>query len=301
MTSGCGKLLLGDHVAIANASTTHLNSALPRQLRLLISWTVSFHSVLETVTPESRDDLLEEIQHFVETLKVKKGLAADLRDQFRSLADNVRLFLDKITLVLEQADAGLQQELKSAQGSIESLSKELDELEKKIKTLTIGTISEVAVGAVAAGVAIFTFNLFAVVTAVSCFVGSIATGVEIDEAKYRKTACQDNLAQAHKNLTEIKGRQALLKQYTEELEQVKHTINGVAEQIATIATIWEMIHLDMHRLSENLAKTVSGNAPLTKFFMTKIMGTKAVYAHLHLLLQMYVEEVAPVMSGREMA
>jgi len=249
------------------------------------------NAVLGDVAPPDGTDLKIELEQFMKQLKKKEEEALSVKDKFQQLADDVGLFSAKIDVALAEAAAAIKAAIQKAQDELKTLEKKLADLNEKIKSLGIATITEVATGAVAAGVAIFTLNPVAIFTAISSFIAAIGTGIALKKAMDERSTCLDDIEKKKREIQQLNERDELLKKYKEKLEATKGIVANISSQIAVIANIWQTINLDMHALNEDLNNNIGPDTKITKFFLKKLAVAKEIYQHLILLLETYVEEV----------
>ncbi|KAJ3007918.1 hypothetical protein NUW54_g3358 [Trametes sanguinea] len=254
-------------------------------------------AILTDVNAEDRAALKEELQGFVTKLEAKAADALDTKNDFTRLAEDIRVFTAVIEETLKKASGRLTADMDIVKAKLESLRKQLEEVQAKMKSMGIACVASLAVGAVAAGVAIFTLSPAAMFLAVSSVFSAIGTGIKVAQAKKEAAKLEEDIKKAEAELAELLAREQLLAKYQGSLEGTKKDVMGLAAKVDTIAGIWQYLKGDMVSLHEQLSLSVDPDMPLTSRFMRKIKATREVYMRLATLLDMYAKGQEAAMAA----
>ncbi|KAH9887219.1 hypothetical protein C8Q73DRAFT_256746 [Cubamyces lactineus] len=246
-------------------------------------------AILTDVDQSCYGDLQIELQAFVKKLESKAAEALQTKNEFTRLADDLRLFAQTVEEAVKKAGARLDNDLTAARAHLHNLQAQLEEVYHKMKNMGIACVASLAVGAVAAGVAIITLSPVAMFFAVTSVISALTTGIKYAEAKKEATRIEGEIQECNRKIAELMAKEQLLKKYQEGLEATKKEITGLAGKVDTIANIWQYLRSDMIQLSEQLALATDPDMPVTKRFLRKVAATRELYMKLATLLDMYAK------------
>ncbi|KAJ7724626.1 hypothetical protein B0H16DRAFT_1785603 [Mycena metata] len=138
-------------------------------------------TVLGDVTEAGGKDLAAELRAFMKQLGPKEAGALEMKNKFQKLAEDVIRFNVKIDVAAAKADAKIKGDLDDARTRLASLTQELEAWNQTMNASTGEIIGALAVGAGQAALALFSFNLFGMMSAIPPL-GFPATIVLVDSS-----------------------------------------------------------------------------------------------------------------------
>ncbi|KAL1943855.1 hypothetical protein VTO73DRAFT_3673 [Trametes versicolor] len=247
------------------------------------------NALLTDVDQASFGDLQIELQAFVAKLEAKAQDALRTQNNFATLATDLRLFESVVEDAIRKAGARVGDDLTAARARLSTLQNQLAEVSSKMSSMGIACVSSLAVGAVSAGIAIFTLSPVAMFMAVSSVISAVGTGIKYAEAKKEASRLESEIQECNNQIAELMAKEELLNKYRQSLDATKRDIEGLAGKIDTIAGIWQYLKTDMLLLKEQLALSVDPDMPITRRFLKKIAATRELYVKLGTLLDMYAK------------
>ncbi|CDO77961.1 hypothetical protein BN946_scf184971.g11 [Trametes cinnabarina] len=246
-------------------------------------------AILTDVEADQRAALREELEGFVKKLEVKASDALNTKNEFTRLAEDIRVFAAVMEETLKRASGRLTQDMDIVKAKLESLRSQLQEVHARMKSMGIACVASLAVGAIAAGIAIVTLSPVAMFIAVSSVFSAIGTGIKVAQAKKEAAQLEADIKKYEAELAELVAREKLLAKYQASLESTKKDITGLAAKVDAIAGIWQSLKGDMVSLHAQLSLSTDPDMPLTSRFMKKIKATRELYMRLATLLDMYAK------------
>ncbi|KAJ7729162.1 hypothetical protein B0H16DRAFT_1893935 [Mycena metata] len=243
-------------------------------------------TVLGDVTEADGKDLAAELRAFMKQLGPKEAGALEMKNKFQKLAEDVILFNVKIDIAAAKADAKIKGDLDNARTRLASLTQELETWNQTMNASTGEIIGALAVGAGQAALALFSFNFFGMMSAISTISGAISNATEMK----KKAECEQSIELVNQEINNLLARDQELGTVRTRLEESKKIVASVSTQILIIVDIWRTINQDMHSLDEALSSQLKGNPVITKLFLKKLGVAKEIYHHLTVLLETYVEQ-----------
>ncbi|KZT00976.1 uncharacterized protein LAESUDRAFT_717778 [Laetiporus sulphureus 93-53] len=237
-------------------------------------------AVFNIVNEGDGEELRQELEDLIETVKEKETKALSFNTDFSVIADKVHIFSERLDAALGHTEERTANVLERERAHLDELRNKLSALNDRLHALAIEVVTAVAGGVGAAVTAIFTLSPSVLISAVGSILWAVPNCVSIYEVRNEREALLKDIALSEQQIKELDGRHHLL-----------DTVENVSVKIKIIANIWQTIRLDLHDIHETLGPSVRKGARLNKFFMGKLKNAQKVYNRLLGLLRTLIREL----------